>query len=728
MNLEHYLAKPNKTLKEHTQDLRDELLILNELGYVKSERILSLADKACYWHDFGKVNREFQKRIRLHTNFNMNTEIAHNVLSLYFIKPEEFETNEDYLKVAYAVLTHHDYCKVSEVINDKEELIVELLSDFKEYTQNINARRLKRIFNMVSDVDTIMIKGILHRCDYSASAGIKVEYINDFLDTNMMEMMESWKQKDKNTSWNSLQEYCIEHREDNIIITAQTGMGKTEAGLLWIGDNKGFFILPIKIAINAIYDRVKNSILKNKDFEKKVGLLHSDTLNYYAQLENLEEVTMDEYYSRTRQLSMPLTITTLDQIFDFVFRYPGYEMKLATLSYSKLVIDEIQMYGPDLLAYLTYGINLVNKFGGKVAVLTATLSPFVRDILKEKGFCESVKEAYFTNELKRHNLKVFSKPIDAENICEKYYENIKKGKSNKILVICNTVKKSQEIYEELLKTIDDNQLNILHNKFTKLDRSKKERLIIDFGKTFDDRGAIHKDSGIWVVTSIVEASLDIDFDYVFTELSDLNGLFQRLGRCNRKGKKDVLDYNCFVFTEINKNIIRRGDKGFIDEKIHKLSVEALKNVDGLISEERKIELIEEYFTTENIVKSSYMRDFNDVYDYISRLKPNEVDKNDARLRNILSYSVMPEKVYEENYDMIEMSMKKIKDKSISYQEKIEISNDIRQFTLSVEPYVLKTSKIVNSFNISKYDEIKVIDCNYTALGFQMKKNDRYTFL
>ena len=53
----------------------------------------------------------------------------------------------------------------------------------------------------------------------------------------------------------------------------------------------------------------------------------------------------------------------------------------------------------------------------------------------------------------------------------------------------------------------------------------------------------------------MEASLDIDFDFLFTELSDLNGLFQRLGRVNRKGKKEVNDYNCYVFTEINKNLL-----------------------------------------------------------------------------------------------------------------------------------------------------------------------------
>ena len=55
-----------------------------------------------------------------------------------------------------------------------------------------------------------------------------------------------------------------ENKDNNIVAVAQTGMGKTEAGLLWIGNNKGFFTLPLKVAINAIYDRIKtNSIRKH---------------------------------------------------------------------------------------------------------------------------------------------------------------------------------------------------------------------------------------------------------------------------------------------------------------------------------------------------------------------------------------------------------------------------------------------------------------------------------
>lgn len=83
------------------------------------------------------------------------------------------------------------------------------------------------------------------------------------------------------------------------------------------------------------------------------------------------------------------------------------------------------------------------------------------------------------------------------------------------------------------------ELNLFHSRYIRQDRKKLEKEIRRFGKTYCDEK--HKildcQNGIWISTSLVEVSLDIDFDYLFTELSELNGLFQRMGRCNRKGVK-----------------------------------------------------------------------------------------------------------------------------------------------------------------------------------------------
>ena len=234
----------------------------------------------------------------------------------------------------------------------------------------------------------ILIKGLLNRIDYASSAHEKIEWENDFLEESLNNMMKEWQQEKPESDWNKLQKYMIDSRNNNVIAVAQTGMGKTEAGFLWIGNNKGFFTLPLRTAINAIYDRARKNIIKEK-LEERLGLLHSDTFSEYIKREEkqddeklqLEELGISEYYERTKQLSMPLTICTIDQLFDFVYRYKGFEPKLATLAYSKIVIDEIQMYSADLIAYLVYGLTHITKLGGKFAILTATFPPFIEDLL-----------------------------------------------------------------------------------------------------------------------------------------------------------------------------------------------------------------------------------------------------------------------------------------------------------------------------------------------------------
>ena len=262
----------------------------------------------------------------------------------------------------------------------------------------------------------------MRRCDYSASGEYEIEYPNDFLLEKLERMMQRWKEKNENAGWNELQKFAIENRETDIIAVASTGMGKTEAGLLWIGDQKGFFILPVRTAINAIYDRVREEILQEEKLEERVALLHSEALEYYN--DNVEELDITEYFDRGKHLSLPLSISTLDQLFNFVLRYKGYETKLATLSYSKIVIDEIQMYEPDLLAVLIRGLGQIHRLGGKIAIVRATLAPFIKQLLKEDADIE-FKEKDFILDKTRHSVSVEYGAIQAEDIVTQYLENKK---------------------------------------------------------------------------------------------------------------------------------------------------------------------------------------------------------------------------------------------------------------------------------------------------------------
>lgn len=747
-NIREKKAKPNKSIIEHTNDLLDVLEILWNLGYIKEERIYELIQKACIYHDIGKINKEFQKRVKNKgIKFDENKEVAHNVLSLYFIDESKFNNKEDYLIVSNAVVNHHDYCDIGLAIIEKSDIIENLLEglDHKKVKKVIPAK----IASISQDIDAIKIKGYLHKCDYSASSGYTAEYENNFLEKSLENVLNKWKLDNQDASWNELQQYCIENKNENIIAIAQTGMGKTEAGLLWISDNKGFFILPIRTAINAIYDRTKKYISSyGGNLEEQLGLLHSSSLEYLLlqseddkyddkdeYIDKKEDKEIIEYEKIAKQLSLPINVSTIDQLFDFVYKYPAYELKLTTLSYSKIVIDEIQMYGPDLLAYLVYGLERIVEQGGKVAILTATLPPFVKELLS-KSIKFKIKEDGFTDNSKRHNLKILDKRIDSNDICDKYMENEKLNKSNKILVVCNSITQAQNLYEEISDILGNKNLHILHSKFIKGQRLSKESEIIEFGKTYKDNKSneLDKQSGIWISTSIVEASLDIDFDYLFTELQDLNSLFQRLGRCNRKGKKYSSENNCYIYTQIDERSFINGDRGYIDKDIFELSKEAISLWEGQISEKEKIELINKYLTMDKIKNSNYITQYKHTYNFIKNLTPDTFKSDEVKLRNILSKDIIPSPIYHEYNGDIKELEEKLKDKSLNSPEnkgyKLRLQNDLKKYTVSVHPNhisnyyrALKNGLAIRYDNVrvSDYEYIPVIECEYTELGYRQKK-------
>ena len=613
-----FLAKPDETIEEHVNKLLIELDRMKSYGYIQDDELYRLVRLACIHHDDGKMNPEMQRRLEKakcgrHIMFNPDKEIPHNVLSGFFLNQAEFDEFDNpklaYYRVLFAILYHHDYGNPIEIMEENKDLISSLLDGF--CINNINKPSIRTsIPEMASDPVAIKIKGFLHLCDYSASGGYISEYPNEFLDTSMENVKTMWRKHDPEADWNELQNFCGERQDENVIVVAQTGMGKTEAGFRWIGNHKGYFILPLRTAINAMYDRVKGTILLNKDIDTRLAVLHSESLEYYSKQSD-GNIDLLEYESRGKHLSIPLSISTLDQLFDFVFKYQTYELKLTTLSFSKIVIDEIQMYDPELLRYLIAGLKQIVTMGGKVAVMTATLPPFIQDLLMENIPFKKENIATFVNDSIRHHLETRDRKINAEELERFYRRNCESGEAGKILVVCNTIRKAQELYEELKENLGEQDVHILHSRFIRMERTALEKEILDFGKTFDANRQIDRRSGIWISTSLVEASLDIDFDYLFTELYELSSLFQRLGRCNRKGVKSIAEPNCFVYTQIDAEHLTGTPHGFIDRTLFELSRSALNEVKGILSEAQKIELINKYFTTENVRGSEYLKKYGD---------------------------------------------------------------------------------------------------------------------
>ncbi|MBC1649534.1 CRISPR-associated helicase Cas3' [Listeria booriae] len=726
--MNQYLAKsnPEETIQEHTDNLLTNYKILQEI-YPEIPVNWYFLKLACLTHDLGKMNVYFQEKVS--GGRRNKKEIPHNYLSVAFVPykklKEEGYSKEEIQLLFQAVARHHErdiHFTLEEWSSEMQKLeqewngfTYEELGDNRAYRNRIPSKYYQvsvRIFegdnaqSFELFIQYVLLKGLLNRIDFAASAYIDVEKPNDFLESALNNQLQTFRKSNPDADWKPLQKYMYAHQQDNIIVVAETGMGKTEAGLLWLGNNKGFFTLPLRTAINAIYDRLAGSEtgIIRENVTDRVGLLHSETYGQYLQREkDIQDI--EEYFTKTRQMSLPITVCTLDQLFDFVFRYAGFEPKLATLSYSKVIIDEVQMYSPDLLAYLIVGLSYIQKVGGQFAILTATLPGIIPDLLAKNGVSFTRAEEDFISDRIRHSLEVVHEQINSDFISD-FYDG------NRILVICNTVRVAKEMYEELEKIYGD-EVKLIHSQFIKRDRNAKSDAILADG---------HKTSEgpcIWVATQVVEASLDIDFDLLFTELSDLNGLFQRMGRCYRNRELDVAT-NVYVFDEKCSGI---GKNSVIDPLIHQNSRKVLQEVGGAISEAEKLALIDRVYSTEALAGSDYYTAVIDNIDYVQSFHTYELEKKTVRekFRNINSVTVIPEPVFDENRAeiegyMAEMAMKGKKNR----RRRMVARTRLSEFMMDAPGYIVKKGD-EKKIKITKYENISVFECEYSSnLGITPK--------
>ena len=736
----NFMAKPDETLFDHTMSL---LECLDEFKIHLTDDEFELLRYCCIYHDIGKMNSFFQERVssEIKLKFDPTKEIGHNILSFLFVfnNTADIPINKDYLNLLFnIILNHHHYVNNISELDRKDNLgIINYKNTFGNQECLTPNRRKKSTLEQLLHKPTIrqaVLKGFFHKCDYSASAHSKAEIKNDGLINRL---------NSKGYEWNDMQKFAMSNFGNNIIIVASTGMGKTEASLLWQGEGKAFYVLPVRTAINAMYKRIREDFYAN-DYIKQVGLLHSDTKNIYLKDEEVESIdSFWEYYELTRNRALPLTICTPDQIFRFVFKYPGYEADLATFSYSRIIIDEIQAYSPELLAVLIYGLQLINKAGGKFAITTATFPPIIREWLDyekdENGNRIENKinlaEQQFLKKQVRHKVRLIDDYINAEEIVDFYNKNIDLH-SLKILVVVNTVTSAQNLYLHLSKQIGKENVKLLHSKFTVEDRKNIEYEIIEDGKYENNKHII------WIATQVVEASLDLDFDFLFTEFAELSSLFQRMGRCNRKGLKCIRVPNIYVYEKIAGGLLCRDKagygtekKGFIYYSLYELGKAALhkwklQTSSSEMSEEDKICMINEFYNREKICEieknssySSYIKDYYDRYDRLTEISGMDIQDSEMQdsFRTIVSISAVPYDVYMNNFDLISSIENEILAKRAEIRESndkaareklktdvLKLKDEIINFTLSVEPYKADLKQYI----LDKWEKVYITRNSY----------------
>jgi len=332
---------------------------------------------------------------------------------------------------------------------------------------------------------------------------------------------------------------------------APCGRGKTEAALLWAINslkkykrNKIIFAMPTQTTSNTMYDRLKNIF-----GETNVGLYHGRSFiklkdELVKEREELdEEKDIEEIRSETFKGNIffkPITITTVDHlIYSFIKGFGQADFAVGNLQNAVIVFDEVHYYEKLTLEHLLTLFNLLRKMDIPHLLMSGTLPDFMLNELSNYKHIvdeEGLKFEPFKIELYEHTLF-------KDTTIDEIIQNYKLGLTQ--FVILNTVERAKKFYQELKKKIGE-QANIMlyHSQFTYNDRIRKENEI---------SRRIKQKPFILVATQVIEISLDISCDVMYSELAPPDALGQRAGRLNRKGKnwKSTIEHKLKIYLPEN---------------------------------------------------------------------------------------------------------------------------------------------------------------------------------
>lgn len=376
-----------------------------------------------------------------------------------------------------------------------------------------------------------------------------------------------------------------------LILESETGSGKTEAAL-WrylhlfragLVDSL-YFALPTRVAATQIYRRVQDTLKQLWPDNPPLALR---ALPGYAAADGEEAKALPDFKvqwsdnpdeqkahqrwaaeNSKRFLAAPVAVGTVDQALLGALQVRHAHLRHATLARSLLVVDEVHASDAYMTVLLERLLTAHLNCGGHALLLSATLGSVARDrylsltpksrssLSEAMPFhvaCQvpypSLADSRGIRAMERTGL---SKSVrwsaediidDPESVARLAIDAAAHGA--KVLIVRNTVPAAVATLSALETLVPDcswlfnidGVATLHHSRFSRQDRPELDAAI-------EKRLGKGRAGGPLIVvgTQTLEQSLDIDADFLITDLCPMDVLLQRIGRLHRHANKRPESY------------------------------------------------------------------------------------------------------------------------------------------------------------------------------------------
>jgi len=653
-----YYAKPDQTYREHIEEAYRVWLetveakrgLIQRLAWLynfSEVRFLKSSLLTVALHDLGKMIPQFQEMmeaIRSGKKYNSKNNYRHELFSFIYtawaaavLSREEGRLTTIPVE-AMAVVGHHRPLNMDltsferEGMADQPSLFPDGLQEAIDIAGNMFAEHgwklpsfkdglekdnpYNRLAKLVNAKDNIfgkllkkdsyerarviyvLIKSILHYADWYASGRVHINYSVNLSSEEIIEVLKK-RCEEKGITFSGLRPFQqkMSQYSGHLLAVAPTGSGKTEGALLWaiknmreMGGAKLIYLLPTMNTANNIWKRLARIFGK-----ENVGLTHS-TANLFLTEE--EEDEGDTWENRRKLLldrafMRPVTVGTVDQLLTAGFNAGHWTIKESNVANGVIVLDEIHSYDGWTLGLIMSSIRHFSKLGSRFLLMSATMPQGLINLVKsELQGINIIREETFLS-AKRSKYTVVDKYIDED--FDRIMEAISKG--NKVLIVVNTVEKCQQMANYFA------EFNPLcyHSRFIMRDRKKIEDQI--------------QDHNFVIATQVIEVSLDIDYDWLFTECAPPDAVIQRSGRVNRY-RESNRDSRVYIYTpsEKSEKIYNPINDPELLARSYEVFEEAINNsADGWLKEGDLIDIVEKAYYGYKIEKTDGYLDAINIY-------------------------------------------------------------------------------------------------------------------